>query len=250
MSATKIQINPNPTYDALIQRVIGKHPAFQGCRAETRESLLRASSVRPFARGESVTVRGGPVDALPIVLSGSLEVGMHDPDGKHYVRWYLEPGQLQSFIPLIDGKGAIYDSRAHSDALLLQIPRDVLMTAVAEDHELMQSLLLMLCERSRAIHETAAAEVLMTLGGRVARMLLLLIDAYGRESGAGLELSLKLSQDEFAAMLGVTRQSLNRELKAFEGRGVIKIAYSRITVLDVPALRRVARIEKPEAPLD
>ena len=50
MSATKIQINPNPTYDALIQRVIGKHPAFQGCRAETRESLLCASSVRPFAR--------------------------------------------------------------------------------------------------------------------------------------------------------------------------------------------------------
>jgi CRP-like cAMP-binding protein len=72
-------------------------------------------------------------------------------------------------------------------------------------------------------------------------LLLMLVDQHGRGSQSGIEIDLKLSQDEFADMLGVTRQSLNRELKNLEKQGLISIAYSRITLVDMPALQCLAR---------
>lgn len=63
-----------------------------------------------------------------------------------------------------------------------------------------------------------------------------------RDMQSGFELTLELSRDEFADMLGVTRQSLNRELKALETLGLIAIAYSRINLHDVEQLRSMAAL--------
>jgi CRP/FNR family cyclic AMP-dependent transcriptional regulator len=241
---TKIANFSPRRYEALARRALDENPTFRLCRPETREALLVAATVRPVVRGESIDARGQPMESLLVVLSGSLELSIQAANGKRNVLWYLEPGQLQGLIALIDGKGAIHDTRAHSDGLLLEIPRARFMDALASDPALLQAVLFTLCARSRALYEVVAAEALLPLAGRIARMLLLLLDAYGRESGAGLQISLKLSQDEFADMLGVTRQSINRELKAMQAQGIITMAYSRVTVVDLPALRRVAVAEK------
>ena len=67
-------------------------------------------------------------------------------------------------------------------------------------------------------------------------------DQHGRGKQSGIEIDLKLTQEEFADMLGVTRQSLNRELKTLEKQGLISIAYSCITLHDVPQLHSMAAL--------
>ncbi len=91
------------------------------------------------------------------------------------------------------------------------------------------------------LYDMQAAESLLPLRARVARMLLMLADQHGRGKQSGIEIDLKLTQEEFADMLGVTRQSLNRELKALEKLAVLSISYSRITLRDLPALQEMAR---------
>ena len=49
---------------------------------------------------------------------------------------------------------------------------------------------------------------------------------------------MKFTQEDFTAMLGISRQSLNRELRVMEAEGIIAVAYSRITLCDLAALRR------------
>jgi hypothetical protein len=51
-------------------------------------------------------------------------------------------------------------------------------------------------------------------------------------------------------MLGVTRQSINRELRPLQTQGIITMAYSKITVLDLAALRQVADMENADAAPD
>ena len=46
-------------------------------------------------------------------------------------------------------------------------------------------------------------------------------------------------------MLGVSRQSLNRELRALEAEGRISLAYARIRLLDIPALKAAASKTAP-----
>ena len=81
---------------------------------------------------------------------------------------------------------------------------------------------------------------LLPLRGRVASMNLRLAATWGLKRAGGVLVSLKLSQDEFAALLALTRQALNRQLKALEVLRAIDIAYSQITVLDHALLAAAA----------
>lgn len=218
--------------EELARQALARHAVFGACAATTRDKLLRASQSRHYANGEMIVARGEPMLSVLLLLSGSVELGMLSASGKRFVRWYLEPGQAQGFIPVIDGQGAIYDARAHGETLLLLLPRASLLDAIATDPLLAQAILKGFCARSRSMHEAAASDALLSLRGRVARMILRLAETWGVRREGDILVSLKLSQDEFAALLAVTRQALNRELKALEAEGAIRIAYSQITVLD------------------
>lgn len=71
---------------------------------------------------------------------------------------------------------------------------------------------------------------------------------HGRNGQSGIELTLKLPQDEFSDMLGVTRQSLKSELKALEKSAILSLAYSRITRCDVSALQSLVPTSATEQP--
>lgn len=226
--------------EMLVRRVLAANSTFSACQPQTQELLLQAATVRRYAKGESILAYGQAVKALYVVLCGSLEFGILAASGKRYVRWYLEPGQMHGFIALIDGNGAIYGVRAHEDAVLLLIPRAEFLQGLA-DPALNNAVMLSLCERSRSMHAAASADALLSLSARVARMILMLVDAHGRVHQQGIVITLKLSQEMFADMLAVSRQRLNKELKVLESEGIIETAYSQITIVDLPRLQLAAQ---------
>ena len=59
-------------------------------------------------------------------------------------------------------------------------------------------------------------------------------------SERGVELALRLPQEQLGAMLGVTRQSINKLLRGFEEAGMIAVDYNRITICDPAALDAIA----------
>lgn len=222
-------------YRPLASRLLAQSPPTAAVSETTREQLLAAASIRRHPAGAVLSRRGEPLNELLLVLEGSLEVSMRDADGRRAICWYLAPGQWMGLIPLLDGGPAIHDLQGHSASVLLHIPRAAFSQAVHADPQLPMACLALLCERSRRLYSQQAAEVLLPLQAKVAGLLLLLAERHGREADDGLQISLRLSQNELADMLGITRQSLNRELKALEKDGLIGIAYARITLRD-PAL--------------
>ena len=227
------------TYRPLARRLLEQTELTRQLAPATLETLLGASSIRKHPAGRTLQRRNSPMQELLFVLDGSLEVSVEGSDGRRSICWYLAAGQWMGLIPVLDGKGAIHNLRSHNDSVLLHVPRDAFLAVVHADHRMALMCIDILCERSRALYDNMAAESLLPLRARVARLLLMLVDQHGRGSQSGIEIALKLSQDEFADMLGVTRQSLNRELKALEKQGTIAIAYSRITLRDMPALRSI-----------
>ncbi|MBF7729081.1 Crp/Fnr family transcriptional regulator [Pseudomonas sp. N040] len=230
------------SYLPLARRLLEQTELTHRVAAATLDDLLAASSIQRHPPGRTFSMRGQPMANLLFVLEGSLEVSMEGSDGRRSIVWYLAPGQWMGLIPILDGKGAIHNLRAHTEAVLLHVPRATFQAALQADQSLALMCLDVLCERSRSIYDNMASETLLPLRARVARLLLLLLEQHGRDAVTGIELALKLSQDEFAAMLGVTRQSLNRELKALEKMAVLSISYSRITLQDLPALQALAGV--------
>ena len=214
----------------------------QQVAAHTLEALLGSARIHRHAAGTRLSQRGQVMPDLLFVVEGSLEVSMEDSEGRRSICWYLGSAQWLGLISVIDRQGAVHNARAHGEVVLLHVPQQAFRAALEEDPGLARYCLQMLCERSRSLYENLAAGGLLPLRARIARLLLMLLDQHGRDGHSGQEIALKLSQDEFADMLGVTRQSLNRELKALEKQGLITIAYSRITLHDVPQLRSMAAV--------
>lgn len=229
-------------YLPLARRVLLQTDPTRAATPATCEALLAASRVRRHAAGECLSRRGDPMPELLVLLDGNLQVSMHGSDGRRSILWYLAAGQWIGLITALDGKGAVHDLHCHTESVLLHIPHKAFVHALQSDPTLTYSCLSLLCERSRVLYDRQAAESLLPLRARVARLLLMLADQHGRGNQSGIQIDLKLTQEEFADMLGVTRQSLNRELKNLEKLGLIRIAYSCITLHDVPQLHGLAAL--------
>lgn len=83
----------------------------------------------------------------------------------------------------------------------------------------------------------AGSSILNPLPVRLANRLISLINNTGIEE----QLCLKVSQENIAQQLGVSRQSINRQLKIWEAEGLLAVRYSAVTILDLQKLRDVAR---------
>jgi CRP-like cAMP-binding protein len=69
-----------------------------------------------------------------------------------------------------------------------------------------------------------------------------MVRQHGRVREEDVLLTLKLSREEFAEMLGRTRQAIGKELQRLEEEGVIRTTYSTFVINDRDALERIARV--------
>lgn len=214
---------------ALFQRARWlKHAAPQ-----THEYLIGESSLVRFRKGELIATQGTALEHLTVVVTGTVEVSSGTVRGRRFVQSYVAPGEPFSLIGMIDGKGAIHVNRAHENCEVLRIPKAQIMLAMQRDAQLLQSVLRLLAQRARGLHESLFDASMLPLTTRLARLLLSLAAAYGTEDqDEGRLLGLRVSQEDLASMIGVTRQRLNVELKRMEREGLLRLSYSRIVLLD------------------
>ena len=66
-------------------------------------------------------------------------------------------------------------------------------------------------------------------------------DEQGRADDGEIRLDGPITQGELAAMVGSTRQSVNKLLGWFVDDGLIRMDRDSIVIVDLPALRRAAR---------
>jgi CRP-like cAMP-binding protein len=208
-------------------------PWMSGCGDDVVEDLARQAQVEHVADATTVAWRGRHNDRLVVVVQGKLEVSMASAEGRRHVVNVIGPGSVFGLIPVLDGSPWIHDAVAKGAGSLLRIHRDDLLDAMRRHPALSRAVVLLLCARARKTYNALAAHSLLALPARVARTLLLLHE----ENRSPL---LALSQADLADMLGVTRQSLNRELQQLERQGWVRLGRGCIELQHLAPLRQAA----------
>ncbi|CCH33912.1 Crp/Fnr family transcriptional regulator [Actinosynnema sp. NPDC047251] len=75
---------------------------------------------------------------------------------------------------------------------------------------------------------------------RLARVLDELADGYGRAVPEGVTLDLGLTQRELGALVGAEEDTARKELRSLRDRGVIRMGYRTITIVDREVLSSIA----------
>jgi CRP/FNR family transcriptional regulator, cyclic AMP receptor protein len=229
--------------DALTkQRVIKAfltNPCLRDWSADAAAMLVDAGYEKTWLHGELVLPYQAPCKEIHIVLAGALEAGWVSASGARVIGEYIQPDTVINIIPALDQKGSLCDMYAHGTTQIFHIPREAMLDVFERHPALMRGFFELICSRNRELNDRFRFSRLADFRARVAERLLNLAERYGNPVAAGVQIGLKLSQDDLAALLGVSRQSINKELRAFADHAWIEIRYGQITILDSAALLMV-----------
>ena len=216
-------------------------PARQPFGADWIIRAARAAGVLctdPLRAGRNHAVsKGDPGTELFAVSAGTVKISVPAPDGREAMFNLLHPGEIFGEIALLDGRPRTADAMAITDCELTVIERRDFLAFVQSEPNVALQLIALLCERLRIASEHYEELVFLDLPTRLARILLQLADQ--NEAGAE-EPKLKITQREISQMLGLTRESVNKQLRAWAKRGLIALERGGIVVYRLAALAAIA----------
>ncbi len=187
-----------------------------------------------------------------ILLQGNVPAALHVLlDGQAYRYRLLEDGRRQIVAVLVRGDicdlEAVMRSRADygvvtmTDCVLGELPVNTAADLMTTRPDLARALW-----RALLRDQAVAREWLVNVGCRTAleRMAHLICELHLRLQAVGLTkddaFKLEMTQTEIADLLGLSAVHVNRTLKRLRAIGLVDYSKSIISILDVPALEKVA----------
>jgi len=220
-----------------------RNPWFTSMPRAQREALVGAAELIHLRRGAMVFRQGDPMHAAGGgfygLAAGTIKISSLRQDGREAILAVLEPGNWFGEITLIDGSPRTHDATALESLDLLVVPPEAFAQQM-RDVVFANAMAAMLAARVRMLYGLTEDATLRSLRARVAHRLLVLARGDATQS-VHLRRTLMLPQEALAMMLGITRQTLSKELNALARDQAISIGYGRIDLLSVEALQALVK---------
>jgi CRP/FNR family cyclic AMP-dependent transcriptional regulator len=217
-------------------------PLFAGMSQESLQAITRTLRARRFRRGEVLFHEGDPGDALFVVASGAVKVVGPSEEGEEAILATLRRGDFLGELAVLDGAPRSASAVALEATEVLALPRDQFRALVASEPAIRDALLAALAGELRRLTTHVAELHFLDLTGRLAARLARLAEEHGeRLPNGSIRLDAPLTQSDLAAMIGATRQSVNKLLGEFEADGLLLIERDSILVPNLDRLLGAAR---------
>jgi CRP/FNR family cyclic AMP-dependent transcriptional regulator len=224
-----------------VQTVLERNLLFRGLSPATLGQIARLCVRRTYERDAVIFSQSDPGDALYGVVTGRVRISASSAGGREVFLNIMEPGDTFGEIALLDGRPRTASASATAPSDLLIVTREQFLGLLAREPQLADHLLRLLCARLRWVSGFAEESALLPVPARLARRLLSLGKLHGHETRAGIE--LKVSQDEMARFLGLSRQIVNQYLQTWKAQRWVGLGRGRIMILDGNALEAVVAAE-------
>lgn len=212
---------------------------FAGLPPALQQALLAQGRLLNLQAGQRLFSRGDAPSGLYAVLGGAMRVGSVDAQGKEALLAVVEAPHWFGEIALFDGQPRTHDAYAESTATLLHVPQASVLALLEAQPAYWRDIALLMASKVRLAFILLEEMSLLPAAQRLARRLLLIAEDYGESQGP--RRIIHLAQEQLAAMLAMSRQTANGLLKDLQARGIVRLTYGEIEILDLDGLRAAAR---------
>lgn len=191
-----------------------------------------------FQAGANIFTASQPGEIAYVVLAGTLKVSVVQANGHELILALLGKGEIVGELAVADRGVRSADVVAIEPSTLLWIDRNALTQIRRELPQVTENLLALMARRLRLANAQLQAVATLDVHGRVARQLLALADAYGAPAAnGGVQIPIRLTQGDLAALVGATRVRVNEVLVGFKRRKHVSVdGRYRVTIHDREAL--------------
>jgi CRP/FNR family cyclic AMP-dependent transcriptional regulator len=217
--------------------LLRSHPLFRDLPPGVIEHLGSYMKTRRVSRGTSIFAKGDPGTGLMGVLAGAVKVSVASADGKDIVLNVFREGDIFGEIALLDGRPRTADATAMSDSELIVIERRDFVPFLSGQPDVMLKFIEILCSRLRRTSEQVQDITFLNLPTRLAKTLLQLT---GGVQGSATPSKATITQREISQMIGMSRESTNKQLRAWAKRGWIRLERGGVGVIAPDKLTAIA----------
>ena len=193
--------------------------------------------------GSTLFMKGDPGDRLFIVIKGIIRISTVSMEGRETTLNLIGAGQMLGEIAVLDGGDRTADATTIDATELLAIEKRDLLAFLEQNPRCCIRMLAACADRLRWISGLLEDANFLELPARLAKRLLLLARTFGRPVSDGIRIDLRLSQQDLATHMNVTRESVNKLIHSWQMEGLVQTGRGWVIVRDEDALEGLAEVE-------
>jgi CRP-like cAMP-binding protein len=228
------------TDDRFAVESLGRCPLFAGCQADVLRAIAGRLRLRRFRRNEVIFHQGDAGESLHIIASGSVKIVLPSTEGDEAIIATLRPPDFFGELALLDNQPRSATATAVEPTETLTLSRAVFLELLNAHDSLRDALFSAVVAELRRLTGHVEELHFLDLAGRLARRLAQL--AHERQPSATGEVALDwpYTQSDLAAMIGGTRQSVNKLLGSLITEGLVRLERDTLVVVNPVALEERA----------
>jgi CRP-like cAMP-binding protein len=206
---------------------------------ELSQSLFAKARPVSLKADQTLFMVGDEGDGCYRVEEGLLKASIAAPAGGERILAILGPGSVVGELSMIDRGPRSASVTALRESKLSFVGRSAFEAFGQSRPELYRHVATLLAQRLRDTDDALVATNFLSLKGRLARALLSLAEAFGRDIGQGrILIRQKVSQSDLAAMAGIARENVSRVLNDWTSRSLVRRLAGYYCLDDRAALQR------------
>lgn len=203
------------------------------------DQVLAFAVVERYPAGRVIFRRGESGRSLVLIVEGQVKVSVSASDTKEAVLAVLGRGEILGEMAILENKSRSADATALTPCEVLLVQRRDFIPFLEGNPAVAIRLLTMICDRLRRTSALLEDRVLLHLPERLAKTLLDLAAPGESQCRPGTRIDLPIRQKVFASLLGTSRETLNKQLHAWQSAGLITLSRDAVVIEQPEALARL-----------
>lgn len=204
------------------------------------EQIGTAKHCDIYRKGDVIFREGNRPQGLYAIYSGKVKVYKTNERGKDQILRLTKAGDALGYRALISGEHYMASAEALEDSRICFIPKSTFDTLLQTSDKLFARIIKVLAEDLKVAESQIAAMATKTVRERTAEALVIIHNYYGVNADGSL--SVAMSREDLASMVGTATESLIRMLSEFKSEGLIDLKDKKIIIKDLKKIEKAANI--------
>jgi CRP-like cAMP-binding protein len=203
-----------------------------------QDEISNCMTERTLSDGEALFHIGDESNDLYEIVTGKIKCNMYSYDGKEVVISTLLSGETFGEQGLLDGLPRATNTYSVSTSQVKVLNKKHFSQLREKYPEINAKLLVMFSHRMRMAFEINTDNLTLPLRQRLLRCLYRITVSISATPTVDDTLSVEISHDELARMVGASRQNISKELKQMERDNLLTIQYGKIIINSLQKLEK------------
>jgi len=225
-------------------QILGKVPLFESLAEGDLEAIASVAVSRSIKAREELFHQGDEGSQIYVVTKGQLKVVTTSSAGDDLIFTLLDPGEVIGEVALLANRPRTATITAIENSELIVIDRRDFQQLLRTRPEVAFELLTVLARRLARVSEFVEDTQFLNLPVRLAKKLIDFANVHGKSgtgsSGHSLLIDVKLSQEEWGDLVGTTRESVNKQFRAWSGDGLISLEAGKVVIHKLDEIEKLA----------